>query len=109
MKQGVALSALQHSIWMMLLECVTLLINNIYYDNHFDAAKSLALAKSEWDAFTDQDFTLIAVSNEIGWGVIPMDKVSRAFADIQGTLNQYIAASAQSAYALISGIPVTLK
>ncbi len=93
----------------ILMDCVTLWLTNIFTQQEFDRDKSLAFAKAEWARFIEQDFTLIVVSNEIGQGVIPMDKGTRAFVDLQGWMNQHIAACADEVYTLISGIPLQLK
>ena len=93
----------------ILLDCITLWLTNIYHDNEYDLESSLKEAKREWDAFIQQDFDLIVVSNEIGMGVHAMDEASRHFADLQGWVNQHIARSATSAYVLFSGIPLKLK
>lgn len=93
----------------IMMDCVTLWLTNVFAKHEFDRDQSLAFAKAEWQAFIAQDFTLIVVSNEIGQGVIPMDKSTRAFVDLQGWINQYIAASADEAYTLISGLPLQLK
>ncbi len=103
------ISSLNLSGKVVMMDCVTLWITNIYVDNNYDTEKSLAEAKEEWDRFIEQDFTLVVISNEIGMGVIPMDSSTRAFVDLQGWINQYIAASADSAYTLISGIPLKIK
>lgn len=103
------LSKLQLSGRVVLMDCVTLWLTNIFCDNNFDIEKSLAEAKKEWDSFIEQEFTLIVVSNEIGMGVIPIEKSTRAFVDLQGWMNQHIARSAESVYALFSGIPVKIK
>ena len=103
------LSARDLSGQVVLLDCVTLWITNIYCDNNFDTEKTLEDAKAEWNRFIDQDFTLIVVSNEIGYGVIPENASTRSFVDLQGWINQFIAAKADSAYALFSGIPLKLK
>ncbi|MFI3322124.1 MAG: bifunctional adenosylcobinamide kinase/adenosylcobinamide-phosphate guanylyltransferase [Rikenellaceae bacterium] len=94
---------------VVLMDCVTLWITNIYCDNNFDAEKSLKEAKADWAEFIKQDFTLVVVSNEIGMGVIPADSSTRAFVDMQGWLNQYIASTADEVYAMFSGISVKIK
>ncbi len=94
---------------VVMMDCVTLWLTNIFGQYDYDTARCLEVAKSEWTKFIEQDFTLIVVSNEIGMGVIPMDKTTRAFVDLQGWMNQFIAATADKAYTLISGIPMQIK
>lgn len=93
----------------IMLDCITLWLTNIFHDNHYNLDDSLAWAKAEWDRFSHQNFRLIVVSNEIGMCLHAPDEVSRHFTDLQGWMNQYIAASATSVYTMISGIPLKLK
>ncbi len=94
---------------VVLLDCVTLWLTNIFHDCEYDLQRSLEEAKREWNRFIQQDFTLIVVSNEIGSGVIPMENSTRAFVDLQGWVNQHIAALADDVFAMISGIPIKIK
>lgn len=93
----------------VLLDCITLWLTNIFHDNDYDLDKSLVWAKQEWDRFIAQDFRLIVVSNEIGMCLHAPDQMSRHFTDLQGWVNQHIAASATSVYTIISGIPLKIK
>lgn len=93
----------------VLLDCITLWLTNIFHDNNYDLDKSLAWAKEEWNRFIDQDFQLIVVSNEIGMCLHAPDEASRHFTDLQGWVNQHIAASATSVYLTVSGIPLKIK
>lgn len=94
---------------VVLLDCITLWLTNIFYDNKNNVDQSLEIAKIEWDKFIQQDFTLVVVSNELGMGVHPMNEVARKFADLQGWINQYIAKSADEVQLLVSGIPLKIK
>ncbi len=94
---------------VVMMDCVTLWLTNIFCDLQMDGARSLEVARAEWDRFVAQDFTLIVVSNEIGQGVVPMECSTRQFVDLQGAMNQYIARMANEAYTLISGLPLKLK
>ncbi|MFI3259208.1 MAG: bifunctional adenosylcobinamide kinase/adenosylcobinamide-phosphate guanylyltransferase [Rikenellaceae bacterium] len=94
---------------VVMMDCVTLWLTNIFCDSEYDLKTSLDEAVREWDKFVEQDFTLIVVSNEIGLGVIPMESSTRAFVDLQGWVNQHIAALADEAYCLVSGIALKLK
>ncbi len=93
----------------VLLDCITLWLTNIFHDNGYQLDAALEEAKSEWDRFIRQDFRLIVVSNEIGMSLHAPDEASRHFTDLQGWVNQHIAASADKAYVMISGIPLQLK
>lgn len=94
---------------VVMLDCITLWLTNIFYDNGYDVDKSLKLAKDEWLCFTAQDFTLIVVSNEIGMGVIPENEAARKFSDLLGWMNQHIASLSDTVYFMISGIPLKIK
>jgi len=93
----------------VMLDCITLWLTNIFHDNNYDIDKSLTQAKTEWLAFILKDMTLIVVSNEIGMGVHAENAVSRKFCDLQGWINQYIAAKADSVYFMVSGIAMKIK
>ncbi len=93
----------------VLLDCVTLWLNNFFFDNKYDVEKSLTAAKSEWDNFIKQKFNLIVVTNELGMGIHSENETSRKFTDLQGWMNQYIASLANNVYFMISGISTKIK
>lgn len=93
----------------VLLDCITLWLTNIFYDENYDIDKALQIAKKEWNRFVKQDATILVVSNEIGMGVHPEHESARKFADLQGWMNQYIAGNADQVFLLVSGIPVKIK
>lgn len=94
---------------VVLLDCVTLWLTNIFVKNNYQVEESLAEAKSEWGKFIQQDFTLVVVSNELGMGVHPENESARKFADLQGWMNQHIAKTANEVVLMVSGIPMTIK
>jgi adenosylcobinamide kinase/adenosylcobinamide-phosphate guanylyltransferase len=94
---------------VVLLDCITLWLTNIFFDNQYQVDISLDDAKREWQQFVSQDFTLVVVSNELGMGVIAENEASRKFTDLQGWMNQHIAAMAGEVYLMVSGIPVKIK
>ena len=51
---------------------------------------------------------IILVSNEIGSGIVPENRLARRFADEQGRFNQELAARCERVTLSVSGIPVTL-
>jgi adenosylcobinamide kinase / adenosylcobinamide-phosphate guanylyltransferase len=52
---------------------------------------------------------IVLISNEIGAGVIPMGRDTRAFVDALGGLNQQAAAACERVTLMSAGLPLTLK
>jgi adenosylcobinamide kinase/adenosylcobinamide-phosphate guanylyltransferase len=52
---------------------------------------------------------LIAVSNEVGCGVVPSFQMGRRFRDLQGRANQIAASRAHDAALVVAGIPLWIK
>ena len=56
-----------------------------------------------------EDKTVIFVTNEIGLGIVPDNKIARYFRDIAGRVNRTVAAAADKLYLTISGVTIELK
>jgi adenosylcobinamide kinase/adenosylcobinamide-phosphate guanylyltransferase len=52
---------------------------------------------------------VVLVGNEIGLGVIPLGRETRAFVDALGRLNQDVAGACQRVTLMAAGLPLTLK
>lgn len=89
----------------VLIDCITLWLNNIFYK------------KKEWKTEVEKlanfipNFKqpLVIVTNEIGMGLISMDKLSREFQDASGVTNQILASLCDEVYLVICGIPKKIK
>ena len=53
--------------------------------------------------------TVILITNEVGWGIVPMNTMSRAFRDHSGRLSQKIARVADHVGLCVAGIPMWIK
>jgi adenosylcobinamide kinase/adenosylcobinamide-phosphate guanylyltransferase len=91
------------------IDCVTLWMTNFFSDLHADIDACLTACRREIDALTMKDAVLILISNEIGMGLHADTPAGRQFTDLQGWVNQYIAAKADQAIFMVSGIPLMLK
>ena len=94
---------------VVLIDCVTLWCTNYFFDLEADTDKALTAVKAEFDRLTQQDATLIFVTNEIGMGGTSENLIQRKFTDMQGWMNQYIASRANRVILMVSGIPVKVK
>ena len=93
----------------VLIDCVTLWATNFFFDLEQDIDRALQEMKAELERLFAQDAHFILVTNEIGLGGVPMDAVQRRFTDLQGWINQYIAARADRVTLVVCGIPVPVK
>lgn len=94
---------------VVLVDCVTLWATNFFFDLHSDVEAALSALKSEFDQLITQDARFIFVTNEIGMGEMSQNDLQRKFADLQGWLNQYIAAESDEVYLMVSGIAMKVK
>jgi adenosylcobinamide kinase/adenosylcobinamide-phosphate guanylyltransferase len=53
--------------------------------------------------------TLIAISNEVGLGIVPAYPLGRVYRDTLGYINQHLASAAHRVYLMVAGIAVDLK
>jgi adenosylcobinamide kinase/adenosylcobinamide-phosphate guanylyltransferase len=96
---------------IFLLDCLTLLVSNLILQNNIELGEEQLLQKITELAKVSRESAadVIIVSNEVGWGIVPGDPLSRLYRDIIGRANQTIAAYADEVYITIAGIPIELK
>ena len=94
---------------VVLIDCVTLWCTNFFFDLQGHVDSSLKAVKEEFNRFTAQDATFIFVTNEIGLGGTSENELQRKFTDLQGWMNQYIAAQADEVKMMVCGIPLKIK
>lgn len=92
----------------VLIDCLTLWISNLMMAGR-DEEGILSECERLAAALARAPFTAVLVSNEVGAGIVPENKLARAFRDTAGRANQIMARASEQAFALISGCPVKLK
>ena len=97
------------------IDCITLWCTNFFFERNKpdweqpSVEEALEALKKEFDLFTAQDATFIFVTNEIGSGGVSTDAIQRRFTDLEGWMNQYVAAKADEVILMVSGIPLKVK
>ena len=97
---------------VVLLDCVTLWIANLLYHHRAlegGAREAKILGEVEALAAVLREKEAIAVSNEVGEGIVPESSLAREFRDLQGQANQILAREAGQVVLLVAGIPLGLK
>lgn len=90
---------------VVLLDCATLWLSNILLEERDSRAETDALMT----ALDDCPAQIVVVSNEVGQGIVPDNRLARTFRNAQGHLNQRLAARADLAVQVIAGLPQVLK
>lgn len=89
----------------VLVDCATMWLSNQILDGH-----DLAQAQSTLLAdLNGSPAPVIIVSNEVGHGIVPDNRLARTFREAQGRLNIALAAQADLAVMVVAGLPQVLK
>jgi adenosylcobinamide kinase / adenosylcobinamide-phosphate guanylyltransferase len=89
----------------ILIDCLTLWLSNRMLTNA-DVEGEIALLEAALDK---RKGLVVLVSNEVGFGIVPDNELARRFRDLQGRLNQRIAARADRVILMVAGLPITVK
>lgn len=100
-----ALRTLPADTGAVLVDCLTLWLSNLMHANR-DIAMETADLLAALDAVR---FPVLLVSNEVGLGIVPDNRLARDFRDHQGRLNQAVAARADHVVFMAAGLPLILK
>jgi len=103
-----ALKNIKSNFKVVIIDCLTLLVSGLLMQGLKE--KKIKKKMEEITAFVSKAlYVTIMVSNEVGSGVVPENKLAREFRDSAGAANQVIAKEADEAYFVVSGIPVKVK
>ena len=104
---------------VILIDCLTMFTSNhvfahgdINTQEDFNRIESIILEELRLlleDINNSNDKTVIFVTNEIGLGIVPENKLARYFRDITGRVNREVASAANKMYLTISGVTIELK
>lgn len=97
---------------VVLIDCVTVWLSNLMWEYRAESREAIensVLQRVEEFAFAARNRQVVAVSNEVGGGIVPDNPVARAFRDVQGLANQILAREAERVVVVIAGLPLTLK
>jgi len=103
-----------HGFNALVVDCLTLWINNLLYE-----AEKTGSALSETDiavrcrgllaACKAHPGTVVFVTNEVGMGIVPENRLSRLYRDLVGRCNQMMAAASHRVVLLVCGQPLEIK
>jgi adenosylcobinamide kinase/adenosylcobinamide-phosphate guanylyltransferase len=89
----------------VLVDCLTIWLSNRMLA---EADVATEIGRLE-DALDRRAGPVVLVSNEVGSGIVPDNALARRFRDLQGRLNQRIAARADRVALVVAGLPLMVK
>jgi len=104
---------------VVIVDCITLLVSNVfsqYTDQTSEQIDAPLIEKkitSEIDELVDCihhiGASFIIVTNEVGTGLVPANRVGRLYRDLLGKANQLLAQRVDQVYLMVAGLPVPIK
>lgn len=100
---------------IVLLDCLTLLANNVLFslpEDPSEAQFQQAMDReiegilTAWRATTSR---WLVISNEVGLGLVPAYPLGRLYRDVLGRANQQVARAADQVLLLVAGLPLKIK
>jgi adenosylcobinamide kinase/adenosylcobinamide-phosphate guanylyltransferase len=96
----------------LLLDCLTLWLGNLCWEQREAAEESIqaaAFREIARLAAASTSSQIVVVTNEVGCGLVPDTPLGRFFRDLQGRVNQEAARLADTVYYVVAGISFTIK
>ena len=90
---------------IVLVDCLTLWITNLMLSGRDAEAETMRLAR----AVGALGGPAVIVSNEVGLGLVPDNRLGRDFRDVQGRANAALARACDAVVFLAAGLPTLLK
>jgi len=91
------------------VDCLTVWLGNLYHHCGENESSIEQHLNGFLSALENAPCDLVLVTNEVGWSIVPENRLARAFRDMAGRLNREVAQRSRHVYLLCCGIPLVLK
>lgn len=103
-----AVTAHSPSADVMLVDCLTLWLSNLLMETR-NVEQIRRRIDNLAEAVKAAPNAVVLVSNEVGAGIVPENRLARLYRDLAGWTNQAMAAVCNRVVWTVAGIPVTIK
>ncbi len=94
---------------VILLDCMTLWLNNLFMKHENDEASIREEMDGLAAVLSEVKGVVVLVANEVGLGIVPGDPLSRKYRDVAGAANQALAGLSRKVFLVAAGLPLALK
>ena len=112
---GAAVRKLEAHYEAVILDCMTLLVSNLLFSVPEPLSESAVWERIDkeldgiLEAVKSTRAAWLVVSNEVGLGLVPENKLGRLYRDLLGRANQRLAQAADEVILMVAGVPLTVK
>lgn len=100
-----------------IIDCLSLLVSNILLKTNGEGTRLPEARSAVLDQVEKilaaiekrQEINFLAVTNEVGSGIVPENALARSYRDLLGETNQTVAAAAHAVFLMCSGLKLQLK
>ncbi len=103
-----AIAAHHREAEVILVDCLTLWTSNILMETE-NPDKIEERIHALTHTLGEAECPVILVSNEVGTGIVPANRLARLFRDTAGMVNQRVASAADRVVLMTAGLPLALK
>jgi len=115
------INEISRSCDIVILDCITVFSSNILFEKEYDweqiSYEKISLLEEKIiheiqqiiEKARQYNLDLVIITNEVGSGIVPGNRLSRVYRDIAGRTNQKLSELSDEVYVTISGIPLKLK
>lgn len=93
---------------VIIVDCLTLWVSNLMMESSSPDFAQTAVTRLE-KSLEKAQCPVILVSNEVGLGIVPENRLARQFRDLAGFVNRRVAAAADRVVMTVAGIAVQIK
>lgn len=104
---------------VVIVDCITLLVSNIFSQYSDQGGEQLNVSLIEQGVMAEidgvvecinrLDASFIIVTNEVGLGVVPANRMGRLYRDLLAKVNRKLAQAADEVYLMVAGLPQLIK
>lgn len=102
------LGRMDNSFDCIVIDCLTLLVSNLILAAN-SQKQIIDKIQESLLVLNKKKARIILVSNEVGLGLVPANKLGREFRDIAGIVNQVVASRANQVLFMVAGLPMNIK
>lgn len=103
------LNNLSDDVKVVVIDCLTVWLGNLFHESADNGESVKQGIENLCKGLSAENKEIILVTNEVGFGIVPENRLARLYRDMLGFLNRRIAEQANKVYCCLCGIPVCIK